>query len=187
MSSKNTLARPVPDHSGNIPARVRQLIARMTLAEKIGQTCQVNGSLEDLPRRLQEGQVGSVLNEVNVDTVNELQRIAIEESRLGIPLLVGRDVIHGFKTIFPIPLGQAASWNPELVRQGAEVAAIEAAAAGINWTFAPMIDITRDPRWGRIAESLGEDSYLCSRLGAAMVRGFQGDKLNKPGSIAACA
>ncbi|MEH6580785.1 MAG: beta-glucosidase BglX [Halioglobus sp.] len=187
MSSKHTLLSPGPDHYENIPERVHQLIARMTLAEKIGQTCQVSGGLDDLPRRVGAGEVGSVLNEVNVDTVNELQRVALEESRLGIPLLVGRDVIHGFKTIFPIPLGQAASWNPELVHRGAAVAAIEAAAAGINWTFAPMIDITRDPRWGRIAESLGEDPYLCSQLGAAMVRGFQGDKLNKPGSIAACA
>ena len=124
---------------------------------------------------------------MDIDTVNNLQRIAVQESRLGIPLLVGRDVIHGFKTIFPIPLGQAATWNPDLVQASARVAALEASTAGVNWTFAPMIDVTRDPRWGRIAESLGEDPYLCSQLGAAMVKGFQGEQLDQHGSIAACA
>jgi beta-glucosidase len=127
------------------------------------------------------------LNEVRLPTVNELQRLAVEESRLGIPLLIGRDVIHGFNTIFPIPLGQAASWCTETVKQCAHISALEAATAGVNWTFAPMIDISRDPRWGRIAESLGEDPYLCSVLGVAMVEGFQGDALHKNGSIAACA
>ncbi len=119
--------------------------------------------------------------------VNELQRIAVEESRLGIPLMVGRDVIHGFKTIMPIPLGQAATWNPELVKEGARVAALEAAATGINWTFAPMIDISRDARWGRIAESPGECVLLASELAVAMVEGFQGDDLSATGAIAACA
>ncbi len=163
------------------------LLEQMTLAEKIGQMSQVNGGGWDLHDAIRNGQVGSVLNEVNVETVNELQRIAAQESRLGIPLLIGRDVIHGFKTIFPIPLGQAASWDPELVERGAAIAASEAASSGVNWTFAPMIDITRDPRWGRIAESLGEDPYLCGALGAAMVRGFQGDSLGDQHSIAACA
>ncbi|MEP5765179.1 MAG: glycoside hydrolase family 3 N-terminal domain-containing protein [Halieaceae bacterium] len=167
--------------------RVKQLLAQMTLAEKIGQLSQVNGGGHDLHEAVRQGLVGSVLNEVNVDEVNELQRIAVQESRLGIPLMIGRDVIHGFKTIFPIPLGQAASWDPAIVERGAAIAASEAAAAGVNWTFAPMIDITRDPRWGRIAESLGEDPYLCGELGAAMVRGFQGEELHQPQSIAACA
>ena len=133
------------------------------------------------------GQVGSVLNEVDLNTVNELQRLAVEESRLGIPLLLGRDVIHGFKTILPIPLGQAASWDANVVSEGARISAVEAATAGVNWTFAPMIDISRDPRWGRIAESLGEDPFLCSQLGNAMIRGFQGADLAENGSIAACA
>lgn len=171
--------------------RVAELLARMTLEEKVGQLAllqgsggHVDGHLRDLVR---EGRIGSVLNEVHVETVNELQRIAVEESRLGIPLLVGRDVIHGFKTIFPIPLGQAASWNPALITRGARIAALEAAAAGVNWTFAPMIDIARDPRWGRVAESLGEDPCLTARLGAAMVAGFQGEDLTDSGSIAACA
>lgn len=170
---------------------IRDLLARMTLAEKVGQLQQVSGGGGHVPDHLRdairEGRVGSVLNEVHLDAVNSLQWIAVEESRLGIPLLVARDVIHGFKTVFPIPLGQAASWNPALVERGARIAATEAAAAGINWTFAPMIDIGRDPRWGRVAEGLGEDPHLTSVLGAAMVRGFQGDDLATPGHIAACA
>lgn len=167
--------------------RAIDLVANMTLAEKIGQMAQVNGGSHELPDMIRQGQLGSVLNEVDVHAVNELQRVAVEESRLGIPLLIGRDVIHGFKTIFPIPLGQAASWNPDLIARGAAVAASEAASTGVNWTFAPMIDICRDPRWGRIAECLGEDPHLASVLGAAMVKGFQGEALSSPESIAACA
>jgi beta-glucosidase len=117
----------------------------------------------------------------------EAQRIAMKESRLGIPLLFGRDVIHGYKTIFPIPLGQAATWNPELAGQAAREAAREASTEGIRWTFAPMIDIARDPRWGRIAESAGEDPYLASQFAAAIVKGFQGGTLADPASVAACA
>ncbi|NGP54428.1 glycoside hydrolase family 3 N-terminal domain-containing protein [Thioalkalivibrio sp. XN8] len=170
---------------------VQALLARMTLAEKVGQMCQRNASEGHPPdylgADLRAGQVGAVLNVVEVDAVNELQRIAVEESRLGIPLLVGRDVIHGFRTVMPLPLGQAASWNPGLVRECARIAAREAAGAGINWTFAPMIDIARDPRWGRIAESFGEDVFLASRLAAAAVTGFQGEDLAAPGSLAACA
>ncbi len=167
------------------------LVKKMTLVEKIGQMSQwsttENEITEEFQQALQQGQVGSVLNQVNLSTINQMQRIAVEESRLGIPLLVGRDVIHGFKTIFPIPLGQAASWCPQLVERCAKASAMEAAKAGINWTFAPMIDISRDPRWGRIAESLGEDPFLCSQLATAMVTGFQGGSLAKPGTIAACA
>ena len=165
--------------------RITELLGRMTLAEKIGQMTQVNSANGTIPVDLHEavkaGHIGSILNEVNVGTVNELQRIAIEENRLGIPLLMGRDVVHGFKTVLPIPLGQAATWSPELVQSGARMAALEAASSGINWTFAPMIDVTRDPRWGRIAESLGEDPYLHSVLGSAMIRGFQGKDLAKGG------
>ncbi|MDH3401926.1 MAG: hypothetical protein OEM03_13290, partial [Chromatiales bacterium] len=125
-----------------IEERIKALLARMTLAEKIGQMSQVNASQGYAPDYLADdlraGRIGSVLNVVDIDVINELQRIAVEESRLGIPLMVGRDVIHGFKTIMPIPLGQAATWNPGLVRDGARVAAGEAASAGVNWTFAPM-------------------------------------------------
>ena len=177
--------------SAFLEERIRTLLQQMTLEEKIGQMAQVPSGGGHLPHHLREaiqrGQVGSVINEVDVATVNELQRTAVEESRLGIPLLVGRDVIHGFATVFPIPLGQAASWNPRLVELGARIAAHEAASRGVNWTFAPMIDISRDPRWGRIAESLGEDPFLTGSLGSAMVRGFQGEDLSAPGSIAACA
>jgi beta-glucosidase len=174
-----------------VERRVNELVGRMTLAEKIGQMNQVSvgdGAFSgDLHNDLRNGRVGAVLNVVDVDDVNELQRIAVEESRVGIPLMVGRDVIHGFRTVLPIPLAQAATWNPDVVTAGARVAALEAAASGVNWTFAPMIDISRDARWGRIAESFGEDPYLTGELGVAMVRGFQGDELAATGSIAACA
>jgi len=175
----------------SLERRIQALLSEMTLAEKIGQMCQVSASEGYAPDYLADGlragHIGSVINVVDVDVVNELQRIAVEESRLGIPLLVGRDVIHGFKTIWPIPLGQAATWNPDLVREGARIAALEAATAGINWTFAPMIDISRDARWGRIAESFGECVLLCSELAVATVEGFQGEDPAATGSIAACA
>ena len=171
--------------------RARALLAEMTLAEKVGQMSQVHAEHgyppDYLAERLRAGGIGSVINNVDVGVINELQRIAVEESRLGIPLLVGRDVIHGFRTAMPIPLGQGATWNPDIVRQGARVAALEAARCGVNWTFAPMIDISRDPRWGRVAEGFGECVLLTSTLGAAMVEGFQGDDLAETGFIAACA
>ena len=176
----------------SVEARVRELLGKMTLAEKIGQMWQVDGNREEFKALAREGKIGSILNLNKADVANpaqvynEYQRIAVEESRLGIPLIIGRDVIHGFRTIFPIPLGQAASFNMALVEEGARIAAREASACGINWTFAPMVDIARDPRWGRIAEGGGEDTLLTSRLGAAMVRGFQGD-LSSPERIAACA
>ena len=179
-----------PSTEDAIEARVAELIPRMTLREKIGQMVQTNapgGIPEDLRAAVGAGDIGSMLNVVDVDVANELQRIATEQSRLGIPLLLARDVIHGFRTVLPIPLGQAASWNPELVERGARIAALEAATAGVNWTFAPMIDISRDPRWGRVAESFGEDPYLTSRLAVAMVDGFQGDDLAALGTIAAGA
>ncbi|HKJ17806.1 MAG TPA: beta-glucosidase BglX [Xanthomonadales bacterium] len=171
--------------------RITDLLSRMTLEEKIGQMAMVNADShdinEDLYSALRDGRIGSTINQVDAEINNKLQRIAVEDSRLGIPLLVGRDVIHGFRTIMPIPLGQAATWNPDLLCQGARVAAVESASAGINWTFAPVVDVSRDPRWGRIAETLGEDPYLTSVLGAAVVRGYQGDDLSLDDSIAACA
>lgn len=171
-----------------IAHKVDSLLAQMTLEEKLGQMNQLSPwNYDELAERVRKGEVGSILNYVDAETVNKIQKVAVEESRLGIPLLMARDVIHGYKTIFPIPLGQAASFDPEVVREGARVAAVEASADGIRWTFAPMIDISRDPRWGRIAESCGEDPYLTAVMGAAMVKGFQGDSLNDPTSIAACA
>lgn len=184
-------ANPDRELAARLDERVNDLLARMTLNEKIGQLNQLDASGDDVVARLAEGirsgTVGSVINQVDLDTTTALQEIAIEQSRLGIPLLVGRDVIHGFQTVMPLPLAQAASWNPDLVRNCARVAAREASAAGVNWTFAPMVDICRDPRWGRIAECLGEDPFLAGVLGAAMVEGFQGDDLAAPDSIAACA
>ena len=168
--------------------KIESILSRMTLEEKIGQMNQISsyGNIEDMSGLIKKGEVGSILNEVDPVRINALQRVAIEESRLGIPLLMARDVIHGFKTIFPIPLGQAASFNPQVAEDGARVAAIEASSVGIRWTFAPMIDVARDPRWGRMAEGCGEDTYLTSVMGAAMVKGFQGDSLNSSTSIAAC-
>jgi len=174
---------------GQMEKKVEDLLSKMTIEEKVGQMNQISSSanLEEMSRTIMKGEVGSILNEIDPIRVNALQRLAVEESRLGIPLLIARDVIHGFKTIFPIPLGQAASFNPQIVEDGARVAAKEASSVGIRWTFAPMIDISRDARWGRIAESCGEDTYLTSVMGAAMVKGFQGNSLNDPTSILACA
>jgi beta-glucosidase len=170
-----------------LETRIGKLLSRMTMVEKIGQMSQVNSDKAGLHQAIKDGRVGSVLNEVDVEKTNHLQKLAVEESRLGIPLLIGRDVIHGFKTVFPIPLGQAASWNPAMLTEAAQIGALEAASVGVNWTFAPMMDITRDPRWGRIAECLGEDPYLCKVLATAMVEGYQGDDLAAVGSVAACA
>jgi beta-glucosidase len=172
-----------------VEKKVNDLLLKMTLEEKIGQLIQVSseGYSENAFNQIKNGGVGSILNETNPSTINSLQKVAVEESRLGIPIIFARDVIHGFKTIFPVPLGQAASWNPVMVEEGARTAAVEATSTGIRWTFAPMLDIGRDQRWGRIVEGLGEDPHLASVLGAAMVRGFQGEKLDDPTSMAACA
>lgn len=172
-----------------VEQKIDELLSQMTLQEKIGQMNQLNGMgmSDDLKAQIREGRVGSLLNEVNIDVVNEMQRVAVEESRLGIPLIFARDVIHGFKTIFPIPLGQAATWNPEIVEAGARVAAKEATASGIRWTFSPMIDVSRDARWGRIAESYGEDTYMNAVMGVATIKGYQTDNLADSTAMAACA
>jgi beta-glucosidase len=171
-----------------IENKIEVLLSKMTLKEKIGQMNQINGRnpSDKLYEQIRSGEVGSMLNVGSPELVNQLQKKA-KESRLGIPLLIARDVIHGFKTMFPIPLGQAASFNPEMVKLGARIAAKEASEKGIRWTFAPMMDISRDARWGRIAESFGEDTYLSEIMAVAMVRGFQGTDLSNPSSIAACA
>jgi beta-glucosidase len=175
----------------DVESRVDRMVAQMTLDEKIGQMSQLDlgyfMDVEQLKKAVRDGRCGSLLNFIGTEQVNEIQRIALEESRLGIPLIIGRDVIHGYRTVFPIPLGMAASWNPEIVKKAFRIAAIEASSQGIRWTFAPMLDITWDPRWGRIAEGCGEDPYLASTMATAMVEGAQGDSLNDPTSIAACA
>lgn len=174
-----------------IEKRIDSLLRRMTLEEKLGQMSQstemASPITDEIKRQIRAERWGSFLNAGSASDRAEAQRIALKETRLGIPLLFGRDVIHGYRTIFPIPLGQSASWDEELISKAAREAALEATAEGIHWTFAPMIDISRDPRWGRVAESLGEDPYLTSVLGAAMIRGFQGESLNRADSLAACA
>jgi len=171
----------------NVEARVERLLSKMTLAEKIGQMNQVSagGDVSNYADAIRKGQVGSILNEVDPVKLNEFQRLSVEETRLGIPLLIGRDVIHGFHTIFPIPLGLAATFDPALVEEGARIAALEATAQGVRWTFSPMLDIARDPRWGRIAEGSGEDTYLDTRMAEAMVYGYQGREADTT-SMAAC-
>lgn len=173
---------------------IRELMAQMTLEEKIGQlnlptsgditTGQANSS--DIGQKIRDGKVGGLFNIKTVDKIREVQRIAVENSRLKIPLIFGMDVIHGYETVFPIPLGLASSWDMKRIEQSARVAAVEATADGINWTFSPMVDIARDPRWGRMAEGSGEDPYLGSRIAAAMVKGYQTDDLTKTTSMLSC-
>ena len=177
-----------PAKKAEMEKKIDALLQKMTLEEKIGQLNQQTGTgySDAMVNAVKGGAVGSILNEVDPEIVNKLQKEAVENSRLGIPLVFARDVIHGFKTIFPIPLGQAATWNPALVEQGARIAAEEASSVGIRWTFSPMVDVSRDARWGRIAESFGEDTYLSSVLGVAMIKGYQTDDLSQPGTMAAC-
>jgi beta-glucosidase len=186
-----TAAKPkAPGAHSSIDAKVKSLLAKMTLEEKIGQLVQYSPwkSTEDkIKGETAEGKVGSLLNVFGAKNANEYQKIAVEKTRLHIPLLLGLDVIHGYKTIFPIPLAEDCAWNPDLLEKCEAVAAQEASAAGVRWTFAPMVDVSREPRWGRISEGSGEDPTLGSVLAAARVRGFQGKHLNDPGSIAACA
>lgn len=174
-----------------VEKKVQDLLGQMSLDEKIGQMVQQNPpydpkAIDGMKQQIREGKIGSLLNVVGAKEVNELQKIAVEESRLGIPLIIGRDVIHGFRTIFPIPLGMAASWDEDLVSEAAAISAKEAASMGIRWTFAPMVDVSRDPRWGRIAESGGEDPFINAMVARAMVQGLQGDDMSDPNRIAAC-
>ncbi len=175
----------------NIEMRIDSLLNKMTLTEKIGQMtlCQSPESqnADAIESAIRLGEAGALLNETNPDRIRHYQQIAVNESRLGIPLLFGRDIIHGFKTIFPINIGLTASFNPELAEETARIAALEATSVGVNWNFAPMVDISRDPRWGRMAEGFGEDTYLTTSLALAMLKGFQGEDLSSPSSLAACA
>ncbi len=164
---------------------LRQLLQGMTVEQKLGQLQMVHPDAQ-LDTLILQGRVGAVLNVTDPKEISRLQQLA-QSVDPGIPLLVARDVIHGYRTIFPVPIGMAATWNPELVEAGAAIAAHEAASQGINWTFSPMMDVTRDPRWGRVVETFGEDPYLSARMAAAMVSGYQGSNLASPYSIAACA
>jgi beta-glucosidase len=175
----------------NVEARVNALLAKMTLEEKLGQLQQLDGegSGEFRPEHLdliREGRLGSTLNVRGAKRTNQLQRVAVEESRLKIPNLFGFDVIHGYRTIFPIPLAEASSWDPSLAEKAASIAASETYASGVRWTFAPMVDIARDPRWGRITEGAGEDPYLGAAFARARVLGFQGRDYSAPGKVLAC-
>lgn len=178
-----------------LDARVEALLKSMTLEEKVGQLVQYSAGQPtgpgtgrtDYDDMITRGQVGSLFNVVDPKQINNYQRIAMEKSRLHIPILFGLDVIHGFKTEFPIPLGLASTWDPSIVERASHVAAMEAAADGIRWTFSPMVDIARDARWGRMAEGAGEDPFLGSAMATAYVRGYQGARLDAPDSIAACA
>ncbi|MBU2927661.1 beta-glucosidase BglX [Winogradskyella psychrotolerans] len=181
--------------SQNYEAKVDSLMNLMTLQEKIGQTVMYSGHWDqtgpivgsDNGKYIREGNMGAMLNAMSVKGTRDLQTIAVEESRLGIPLLFGYDVIHGHRTIFPINLGLSASWDLKMVEESSRIAAEEASAEGIHWTFAPMIDVSREPRWGRISEGAGEDVYLNNEMGKAYVYGFQGDDLSQPNTILACA
>jgi len=187
------------DKSLSAKERTEVLLAKMTLEEKIGQMNQYNGFWNvtgptpiqgDAAKKykdLRKGYVGSMLNVRGVDEVRAVQKIAVEESRLGVPLIIGFDVIHGYETLSPIPLAEAASWDLEAIKTSASMAALEASAVGINWTFAPMVDIARDARWGRVMEGAGEDTFLGSKIAYARVKGFQGDDLSKDHTIVACA
>ncbi len=186
-------AQPLPDHV-KMNKFISELMAQMTLDEKIGQlnlpsagdftTGQTSSS--DIGRKIREGKVGGLFNIISVDKIRSVQKVAVEESRLKIPLIFGMDVIHGYKSVFPIPLGLSCSWDMDLIEQSARIAAIEASADGICWTFSPMVDLSRDPRWGRVAEGSGEDPFLGGEVAKAMVRGYQGNDLTASNTIMSC-
>ena len=179
------LASCSTEPKSDVDRKVDELLSKMTLREKVGQMNQLSGGAW-LVEQAAKGEVGSILNCVDPAEINAVQKAAVEQSRLGIPIIVSRDVIHGFRTIFPIPIGQAATFDPAIVEKGARIAAVEATASGVRWTFSPMLDIARDPRWGRVAEGSGEDPYLDALMGVAMVKGYQGDDLSDPTAMAAC-
>ncbi|WP_349663914.1 beta-glucosidase BglX [Cellulophaga lytica] len=198
LSCTNATSKSASESLG-IDKKVDSILAIMTLEEKIGQMNQYNGFWDvtgptpkdgDAAKKyehLRKGYVGSMLNVTGVKDVRAVQKIAVEETRLGIPLIIGFDVIHGYKTLSPIPLAEAASWDLNAIKKSAEIAALESSAAGINWTFAPMVDISRDARWGRVMEGAGEDTYLGSKIAVARVQGFQGSNLADKATIVACA
>ena len=195
LHAQNTAIKSSVQH---VEVKVDSVLSLMTLEEKVGQMVQYNGSWDltgpasDVnnkykEERLKKGLVGSMLNVLSPEATREAQKLAVENSRLGIPLLFGYDVIHGYKTIFPVPLGETASWDLEAMEKSARIAAVESAADGVNWTFSPMIDLSRDARWGRIMEGSGEDPFLTSKVGVAKVKGYQGEDLADPTTIAATA
>src|SRR5690606_29844473 len=189
-TNKNTVA----SNHNPFEAKVDSILKLMTLEEKIGQlnlpgsgdivTGQAQSS--DIAKKIEEGKVGGLFNIKSVEKIRDVQKIAMEKSRLKIPLIFGMDVIHGYETTFPIPLGLSASWDMEMIKKTAQMAAKEASADGINWTFSPMVDISRDARWGRVSEGSGEDAYLGSQIAKAMVEGYQGDDLTANNTLMSC-
>ncbi len=195
ISASSAFSQAVsPAQQKKMDAFINNLMSKMTLDEKIGQLNQVSVGFDvtgpivskNVNENIEKGNVGSVLNTYTPDAVRKLQQIAVEHTRLKIPLLFGYDVIHGHKTIFPIPLGLASSWDLDMIKQTATIAAQEASADGLNWVFSPMVDIARDPRWGRIAEGSGEDTWLGSQIAKAMVQGYQGDTYLNNDKVMAC-
>ena len=192
---RSGIMKDAPPRNDAIERRVDSLLALMTLEEKIGQMTLFTSDWEmtgptlraTYKEDIKKGRVGAIFNAHTAAYTKELQRIAVEETRLGIPLLFGYDVIHGYKTIFPIPLGESASWDLQAIEKSARIAGVEAAASGLHWTFAPMVDIARDPRWGRMAEGAGEDTYLGSAIAKARVQGFQGKGFDNADAVLACA
>ena len=170
------------------------LMNKMTLEEKIGQlNLPVTGEIttgqaksSDIAAKIKKGEVGGLFNLKGVEKIREVQKQAVEDSRLGIPLLFGMDVIHGYETMFPIPLGLSCTWDMTAIEESARIAAVEASADGISWTFSPMVDISRDPRWGRVSEGSGEDPFLGAMIAEAMVRGYQGKNMERNDEIMAC-
>jgi beta-glucosidase len=183
-----------PASDAKMNAFIGDLMSRMTLEEKIGQLNLLSVGFDvtgpelskDVDTKIRQGLVGGVFNTYTPEAARKLQALAVNESRLGIPLLFGYDVIHDHKTIFPIPLGLSCTWNLDSIERSARIAATEASADGVNWTFSPMVDIARDPRWGRIAEGAGEDPFLGAHIARAMVRGYQGDDLSRSNALMAC-
>ena len=180
----------------SIDQKVTELLSKMTLEEKAGQLVQYSGfeyatgpqnsNSKKVLEEIKSGKVGSMLNVTGAEETKAFQKLALE-SRMKIPMIFGQDVIHGFRTTFPINLGQAASWDLEMIEKSERIAAIEASAYGIQWTFAPMVDIARDPRWGRVMEGSGEDTYLGTKIGLARINGFQGKGLGNIDAIMATA
>lgn len=188
-------AQKISDDNAAIESKIDALLQQMTLEEKIGQMTLYTSDWDvtgptirsGYRKDIEAGKVGAIFNAYSVDYVRDLQSIAVEKTRLKIPLMFGYDVIHGHRTIFPMPLAQAATWNMDAIEHSERIAAIEATAEGLNWTFTPMVDVARDPRWGRIMEGSGEDTYLTSRIAVARVKGFQGDNLAADNTMVACA
>ncbi len=176
-------------------SKIESLLNQMTLDEKIGQLVQYSGTeptgpegkIIDIETEIKKGKVGSLLNVIGIKNIRKMQHIAVKQSRLGIPLIFGLDVVHGYKTIFPVPLAMASSWDMDAIEKAAKIAAVEASASGIQWTFAPMVDIARDPRWGRIVEGAGEDPFLGAAVAKAQIKGFQGDNTAHFSTVLACA